>query len=239
MAVQDERREKEMCKLLGLREGDGRSGVDAFLDFSSRGKMIAAPIELKSTTSDSVSTARDVGPSHIEKWRARIWVFGFYDSVGRQLRKLLTLGPNDMEGWIGKIERYIAPDFAIGKRIAEKLTLEDLYIICGEKKKYSMNDAQVLHKRQWKREDYLREMDIQDGYSPLKMLKILRLRAVYLNERGSTLNNPHIPSSFFSNFSDRTHEIMHNNADIVSSIIQQEIRDITIANKALQWTAGK
>lgn len=233
MAVQDDRREKEMCQFLGLREGDGRSGVDAFLDFSWHEKMITVPLELKSTTNYSVSTARDVGPAHIEKWRACVWIFGFYDVAGRQLQKLLTLGPNDMEGWIGKVERYIAPDFAIGKRIAAKLTLEDLHIICGEKKIYSMNDAQVLHKRQWKRADYLREMDLHAGYSPLKMLEILRLRAVYLTERGSTLNNPHIPSSFFSNFSQRMHEIIPNNANLVSSIIQQEIRDITIANAEL------
>ena len=234
MAVQDDRREKEMCQLIGLREGEGRSEVDAFFDFEARGKAYSSPIELKSTTSYSVSTARDVGPAHIAKWRARIWVFGFYDSHGRKLQKLLTLGPNDMEDWIGKIESYIAPDLAIGKRIADKLNLEDLYIICGEKNKYSLSDAQALHKRQWSRDKYISEMDDGDGYTPSKMLEILKLRAIYLNQRGSTLNNPHIPSSYFLQFRDRMIDVTNISADEVSDATQKDIRIMTLANKELQ-----
>ena len=104
MAVQDDRREREVCQLIGLRKGEGRSDVDAFLDFEAYGQIFSSPIELKSTTRGSVSTARDVGPGHIEKWRARIWVFGFYNDSGIELQGLLTLGPDDMEVWIGKIE---------------------------------------------------------------------------------------------------------------------------------------
>ena len=154
MAIQDDRRERGMCQLIGLRKGEGRSEVDAFLDFEVTGKIFSAPIELKSTTSNTVSTARDVGPAHIAKWRTRIWVFGFYDASGRKLQKLLTLGPNDMEDWIRKIGNYIAPDLAIGTRIEDKLNLEDLYIVCGEKPKYSLSDAQALQKRQWNRDKY-------------------------------------------------------------------------------------
>lgn len=217
MAVQDDRREKEMCQLIGLREGEGRSDVDAFFDFEAYGKVYSSPIELKSTTNYSVSTARDVGPTHIAKWHARIWVFGVYDSSGIKLQKLLTLGPDDMEDWIGKIESYIAPDLAIGERIADKLNLEDLHIICGEKCQYSLNDAKALHKRQWSRNKYLLEMDDADGYTPSKMLEILKLRAIYPNQRGSTLNNPHIPSSFFSSFSNRIIDVTNSNVDEVSS----------------------
>ena len=79
-----------MCALLGLRLGEGRSEVDAFLDFEEEGLERFCRIELKSTTTDSVSTARDVGPNHIQRWRNRVWVFGFYDrSVhGMDLRTL-------------------------------------------------------------------------------------------------------------------------------------------------------
>lgn len=128
MAVQDDSREKEMCQLLGLREEEGRSEVDAFFDFEENKRAHSAPIELKSTTTGSVSTARDVGPTHIAKWRSRIWIFGFYNSSETSLRQLLVLGPNEMESWIGKVEQYIKPDFAIGDRVAEKLDVEDLYI---------------------------------------------------------------------------------------------------------------
>ena len=231
MAVQDDRREKEMCQLLGLREGAGRSEVDAFFDFEA----YSAPIELKSTTTGSVSTARDVGPTHIAKWRSRIWVFGFYDTSGTALQKLLALGPNEMESWIAEIELYIKPDLAIGDRVAEKLDFEDLYIICKEKSKYSLEDAKSLHKRQWNQEKYRSEMDDANGYTPAKMLEILKLRAIYLNQRGSTLNNPHIPKSFFANFRDRMIGTVHCRAD-ARSAIHQTLRDITLANETLQWT---
>ena len=234
MAVQDDSREKEMYQLLGLREGEGRSEVDAFFDFAANGRFYSAPIELKSTTTGSVSTARDVGPTHIAKWRSRIWIFGFYNSSGTSLRQLLVLGPNEMESWIGKIEQYIKPDFAIGDRVAEKLDFEDLYIICEKRSKYSLEDAKSLHKRQWNQERYRSEMDDADGYTPAKMLEILKLRAIYLNQRGSTLNNPHIPKSFFAKFTDRMIDVAHFSAD-ARATIHQTLRNITLSNKTLQW----
>jgi len=234
MAVQDDRREGEMYQLIGLRAGEGRSEVDAFLDFVVSGQSYSAPIELKSTTNYSVSTARDVGPDHIAKWRSRIWVFGFYDASGTKLQKILTLGPDEMEDWIGKIESYIAPDFAIEERVAEKLGLDDLFIICGEKPTYSLDDAMALHKRQWNREKYLAEMDEADGYTPEKMLEILKLRAIYLNQRGSTLNNPHIPRSFFAKFDAETIDITDSNTEEVAVAIQNRIREITLSHNALR-----
>ena len=38
---------------------------------------------------------------------------------------------------------------------------------------------------------------VKDGYSQERMLQILKNRCQYLIERGSTLNNPHIPASYF------------------------------------------
>jgi len=108
-----------------------------------------------------------------------------------------------MDSWISSIENYIRPDFTIGQRAASKLNLEDLYTVCGKKRNYTIEDAQALHKMQWKKEQYEREKDLKEGYSPRKMLEILRLRALYLNQRGSTLNNPHITSGFLSQFKDR------------------------------------
>ncbi len=203
MAVQNDDREQELIRLAGLRAGSSRSGIDAFLDFSANGTRYAAPIELKSSTSRSVSTARDVGPQHIEKWRQRIWVFAFYDPSGSRLESTLVLGPKDMEPWIGRVESYIAPDIAIGERVAERLSVEDLHVICGQKVIYRLADAQALHKRQWTNRRYVDEMDLDDGYSPDKMLEILKARAKYLNARGATLNNPHIPAAYWSTFEQR------------------------------------
>lgn len=198
MAIQDDKRERLMCQLLKLRAGGTRSGVDAFLDISENGKAFSIPLELKSTTTGSISTARDVGMDHITKWRRCVWLFGFFDQSGKQLLTMACLKPSEMEPWIGKLEAYIRPDFTIGKQAAQRLTLNDLYIVCGENNLYSVQDAKILHKRQWSAKEYKEQMDIDGGYSPTRMLDILRLRAVYLNERGSTLNNPHIPATYFN-----------------------------------------
>ena len=66
------------------------------------------------------------------------------------------------------------------------------------------------------------------------MFEILKLRAIYLNQRGSTLNNPHIPKSFFANFTDRMIDVVHFSAD-ERTAIHQTLRDITLYNKTLQW----
>lgn len=221
-----------MCRIAGLKPGGNRSGVDAFCKFSESGIHYSVPVELKSTTKHSVSTARDVGWDHITKWRRRVWVFGFYDPDGTKIRNLLVLGPREMEDWIGSIERSISPDFAIGDHIFHRLTLEDLHIICGKKDVYSLEDAKSLHKRQWSRDRYFDEMDTEDGYSPEKMLQILKLRSRYLINRGATLNNRHIPKTFFSKFQDRMVN-MQNEVEKSSSSIIAQIRSIAISDPEL------
>src|SRR5665213_3853248 len=42
------------------------------------------------------------------------------------------------------------------------------------------------------------------GYSPQKMPGILKDRAKYVIERGSTLNNPHIPASYYAGWDEIT-----------------------------------
>ena len=134
-----------MRELVGLRSRAHRSGIDAYFDFVVGGRRYTVPVELKSTTVGSVSTARDVGPEHIEKWRSRVWLVGFYDSDGVTLKRMLALGPDGMEPWISRIERYIAPDFLLGERAAKKLGIDDLHIVCGEKSAYTLEDAQALY----------------------------------------------------------------------------------------------
>ena len=76
---QDSQRESEMRQLFGLSKDktEGRSGTDAFLQLD--GKLYL--FELKSTSKESVTTARDFGPDHIKKWKDKHWIFGFYKSV--------------------------------------------------------------------------------------------------------------------------------------------------------------
>ncbi|MBZ0206670.1 MAG: hypothetical protein K8H89_10115 [Flavobacteriales bacterium] len=214
MAVQDDSREQELCNLFNLvwDPDHARGGEDAWFEMTVNGKKVRVAVEVKSTTNVSISTARDVGMKHIRKWRGKIWVIGYYSAEASRgkprLVSTLCLTPDEMEPWIAQVEGYIGTDFQIGELAAKKMTRADLSVICGEKKVYSLEDAKRLYKKQWKLEEYRNAMDHADGYSPERMLEILRQRAQYLMDRGATLNNPHIPKSFLKRFGDQliTHE---------------------------------
>ncbi|MDC0833163.1 hypothetical protein POG22_09105 [Geitlerinema sp. CS-897] len=158
------------------------------------------PFELKSTTKFSVTTVRDFNFDHVRKWQGKHWLFGFYDKGGRSLRYCLYASPQMMEPWIQEKARYIAPDIQLSRITPERLQLSDLYRILGEKSSYTLDDAKALHKRQYTFSEYRAKMDLENGYSTSRMLEILRDRCQYLIERGSTLNNPHIPGSYFQNW---------------------------------------
>jgi hypothetical protein len=109
-----------------------------------------------------------------------------------------------MEPWIKNIEDKIRIDFELAARASEKLELADLFKICGKKDMYEIADAKLLHKQQWNAGQYKagRDMKVKNrlGYSPKKMLEILRLRSKYISERGATLNNPHITKTHLDKF---------------------------------------
>ena len=197
MVIQDDEREKEQIKLFGLTklEAEGRSGIDAILILEDGSNI---PFELKTTTSGPVATARDFGPDHILKWENKHWLISKYSSNGRYLEYSLYGSPQAMSKWIKEKEAYIEPDFALAKIIPDRITLKDLYRIIGKKQIYSLADAKKLHKQQYRISEYKELMDKEQGYSPKRMLEIVKDRAKYLIERGSTLNNPHIPTSYFN-----------------------------------------
>ncbi len=193
MSFQDDEREEETRKLFNLEkvEAEGRSGIDAILKID--GKEI--DFELKTTSTGSVTTVRDFGPDHIKKWKNKHCLIGVYSNG--KLDYFLYGSPKNMKPWIDEKANYIKPDFDLSKIISKKLSLDDMYLILDKKEKYTLEDAIKLHKKQYKKEEYLKMMDIEDGYSPERMLKILKDRSEYLMSRGSTLNNPHIPTSYF------------------------------------------
>lgn len=189
---QDDKREKVMCDLFELRkdETEGRSGIDAFLDLEGK----AIPFELKTTSKGSVTTVRDFGLDHIEKWKGKHWLIGFFHAGNNFY---MYGSPCAMSPWISSKEKYIAPDIALAALAASKLTLADLVKTLGEKDIYTLEDAKLLHKKQFTIAKYHELMDKGNGYSPGRMLEILQERTTYLMTRGSTLNNPHIPLSYF------------------------------------------
>lgn len=191
-SFQDDTRELAMCTLFRLRkdEQENRSGIDAFLDFNG----MSIPFELKTTSKGSVTTVRDFGIDHIEKWKGKHWLIGFFHNGNDYY---LYGSPCAMDPWIRSKESYIAPDIKLASLTASNLSLEDLFETLGEKQKYSLDDAKALQKMQYSAAEYRKLMDLENGYSQKVMLNILRDRTTYLMTRGSTLNNPHIPLSYF------------------------------------------
>lgn len=196
MPVQDDARENRQRELFGLLkpEGEGRGGVDAIMKLSEDSEL---PFELKTTTNGSVTTVRDFGFDHIQKWKGKHWLISKYTSDGSEMEYTLYGSPQAMEEWIGGKEEYITPDFELAKLAPSNLTLKHLKLIVGNKNSYTLEDAKKLQKKQYKIVEYKKLMDIKDGYTPKRMLEILKDRCQYLIKRGSTLNNPHIPASYF------------------------------------------
>ena len=215
---QDDLREQEMIELFDLiKDGnEGRSGIDAFLELDGTN----IPFELKTTSSKngSVTTVRDFGYDHILKWQNKHWIFGFYKG-GETFYKYGS--PALMQSWIKEKEEYIKPDFQLAKIASKNLTLEDLYVVLGEKESYSLEDAKLIQKRQYSANKYIKLQDITDGYSKDRMLSILKDRAKYLMERGGTLNNPHIPGSYFKEWE----EITENHAARLREMVRDYINN--------------
>jgi hypothetical protein len=150
---------------------------------------------------------------HIQKWRRKLFVIGFYSREARrpELERALCLTPVDMEPWIASIEAKILIDFKIAQRASRKLELNDLFDVCGRKDTYSLDDAKRLHKQQWTAEEYAAALDTMEGaqrrISQQRMLEILQLRSRYIAERGATLNNPHITKAHLDAFAGSDREV--------------------------------
>lgn len=216
---QDDRREEEMIELFNLikDENEGRSGIDAFLKLNEEN----IPFELKTTssTTGSVTTVRDFGSDHIQKWKKNHWLFGFYEGGRACYYKYGS--PTLMQSWIKEKEEYIKPDVQLAKIASKNLTLEDLYIVLEEKESYSLEDAKSIHKKQYSKKKYFELQDISNGYSKGRMLDILKDRATYLMKRGGTLNNPHIPGSYFKKWE----KITENHAVRLREMVQDYIQN--------------
>jgi hypothetical protein len=212
---QDDSRESQMIELFGLikDKNEGRSGIDAFLQIHDK----LVPFELKTTSKGSITTVRDFGPNHISKWKNKHWLFGFFHK-GMEIYKYGS--PSMMQVWIEGKGKYIQSDFQLAEILPEKLTLSDLHKISGKKEIYSFLDAKVIQKNQYSKKEYRQLMDLEDGYSSDRMLQILKTRVKYIIERGSTLNNPHIPENYFSEWE----EISDNHAQTLRRLVSRYLQ---------------
>lgn len=211
---QDDEREEYAIELFELEKDsdEGRWWIDAHLTIGNS----RFPFELKSTSTWSVTTVRDFGLDHIEKWKWKHWLISVYNDGELYF---LYWSPKRMAPWILEKEAYISPDLKICEIANKNFSLNDLYSILWEKTKYSLDDARKLHKKQYKINEYKNMMDLENGYSPNKMLKILKDRASYIMKRWSTLNNPHIPKSYFKDW----FRIESNHSEVLRSMVLEEL----------------
>lgn len=227
MTVQDDQRERELVRMFNLHwdPTHQRAGVDATLDLIVDRRLCRFEVEVKSTTNKTVSTARDVGMEHIQKWRRKLFIIGFYSHNAHrpELQRCLCLTPMDMEPWIASIETKISIDFHLANLASRRLQIEDLHAICDARDSYPLDVAKKIHKQQWTKEQYQAALDIVDTrgrrVSRVKMLEILQLRAKYIAERGATLNNPHITKSHLDVFA-------NTNRVVIAPNWAQSVRDI-------------
>ncbi len=184
-------------------ENHKRHGTDAILRLDDR----LLEFELKSVTTKggSLTTVRDFGPDHIAKWKNKHWIIAVYKDA--ELVHCKYGSPAAMAPWIEEKWHYIENDFNLAKVIPRLIDLATMRSIVGTKGVYTRADAKKLQKQQYSAAQYTALMDITEmrgdqvvgiGYSPERMLQITQDRAKYVIERGSTLNNPHIPATYFS-----------------------------------------
>jgi len=153
---------------------------------------------LKSATGGKpdISTVRDFGPRHLEKWRPLHWLFGVYDGV--KLQYCLYGSPELMKPWFERMASYVGPDFALAKSVPALIDDDVLTRVMGDAKDFAYEDARRLLKNQRSAQGYRDAADLDGGrFSRGSMLEMLRERCRYVIERGSTLNNPHISPSYF------------------------------------------
>jgi hypothetical protein len=210
MPAQDDARENEMRSVFNLTRPEefGRADIDAILDLEGATvpdafKGRAIPFELKSSTTGvpDISTVRDLGMHHIEKWRSLHWLFGVYarNKQGDQkLQYCLYGGPSKMEAWLDEVAAYAEADYKLAECVPDLMTDSTLTIVLGDAEEFTYDDVRRLLKNQGLADEYRQAADRPEmRYSRKAMLGLMRLRCAYLINRGSTRNNPHIPPRYF------------------------------------------
>ncbi|QBX36300.1 hypothetical protein E4M02_12060 [Brevundimonas sp. S30B] len=145
-----------------------------------------------------MTTVRDFGRDHIEKWRTKHWLVSVY--AGNDLALCRYGSPDAMKPWVDDRWEYIRPDFELAKLAPARLTLYDMYAVLGQKPAYTLADARKLHKMQYSAAQYLDARGEAEDIAPERMLAIFRDRLRYVIERGSTLNNPKVSPAYLSNW---------------------------------------
>jgi hypothetical protein len=196
--IQDDKRENEIIKILGLKQNLNRKrhDIDAFLDIEKS----VVNFELKSSTVGSISSASPLTLDHINKWRTYHWIFGIYDKKTEKLQHCVYASPKMMKPWLDSLEEDINRGIMISYKLVSKIDKSVMYSIFGRKKVYSVDEAKKVYKKLYTPEKYKKLQDRHNGYSENRMLFMFREHNLSYLIRGSWLNNPKIPKEYYKNF---------------------------------------
>lgn len=195
--IQDNKREKELIKLFNLEQPKNRSriGVDGLLVVDD----ITIPFEIKSTTIGDITTARDVNLNHIKKWRRVHWLVGIYNNNAK-LQYVVYGSPNKLINWFDFIENDIKRGLKISSMIVDRIDIDMVKEIFGDKSTYTYDEARFVFKRLFTKKEYERRKDKKKGYSKKAMLAMFKEHNWHYLERGSSLNNPKIPKAEYKDW---------------------------------------
>jgi len=114
MPIQDDHREDVLIAQFNLiKYSDHARGVYDASDHNHN------KYELKSTTTTTVSTARDFSDNHIARWRSQYLIIGQWKESSQSYTHIHFLAPVHMEGWIQTIEKKINQRKNIAERILQ------------------------------------------------------------------------------------------------------------------------
>lgn len=165
--IQDQRREEQMIRLLGLINAEGRLGHDAE---DKRGNIF----ELKSSTKDSFGTSRDVSIDMINKWRKRYWIFaqGINYKKGFEINLLYLCTPDMMKEQFDTLAKRFESDVNIRdivvtnlKKILESSKLERLIYLINRGMTYNNPHISIKYVK-----EHGVEIDLQNPKTHLEKL---------------------------------------------------------------------
>ncbi len=109
--VQDSSRELQIVSLFQLIHLENRLGHDAKDEFNN-------PYELKSTTSKSCTTARDVSFEMLEGWSDCYWLIARGENLesGFHIKEVFFFHPSMMEEYFQSIRQKLRPDVELRDR---------------------------------------------------------------------------------------------------------------------------
>lgn len=215
--IQDDKREKEIIQLFGLKQKHKRKrhDIDAYLLVNKR----VINFELKSTTVGAISTASPLTLDHIIKWKKFHWIFGIYDKNNEQLQYCVYASPRMMKPWLDNLEEDINRGLTISNKLVKKIDLDIMYDIFGNKNKYSEIEAKKVFKKLYSNKKYKELEDVKNGYSQDRMLQMFREHNLSYLIKGSWLNNPKISKEYYKNFP----KIKDNWKEELQNILNEEI----------------